>query len=104
MRSALIGLLGISALLVSSGARAAVQVLCHWEGGPLVAITVEGEVTAFGSYRYYGGSYYHIEVNRSGIWMLLDEPKPVLSIQLVGPREPITLVWSSHFAGGRCWR
>jgi hypothetical protein len=104
MRSALIGLFGLSALLVSSGARAAVEVLCRWDGGPLVAITVEGEVDAFSYYRYHGGSYYDIEVNRSGVWMMLDEPKPVLSIQPVGPRDPITVVWSRHFAGGRCWR
>ena len=80
------------------------QVLCHWEGGQLVAITVEGDVSAFSHYRYYGGNYYDVVANHSGIWMLLDEPKPVLSIQSVGPRQPITFVLSSHFAGGRCWR
>jgi hypothetical protein len=104
MKSALIGLFGLSALLISSGANAAVQVLCHWDGGPLVAITVEGEVTAFSHYRYYGGSYYDIVANRSGVWMLLDEPKAVLSIRPVGPRDPVTVVWSSHFLGGRCRR
>ena len=62
MRSAFVGLCGLSALLLSQSASAAVKVLCHWEGGPLVAITVEGEATAFSYYRYHGGSYYDIEV------------------------------------------
>jgi len=105
MRSALYGLLGLPALLLSSTAQAAVQVVCHWEGGPLVAITVEGEATAFSHYRYYGGSYYDIVVNRTGVWMLLDEPKPVLSVRPYWPAyQPINVVWSRHFAGGRCWR
>jgi hypothetical protein len=104
MRAALIGLLGLSALLVSSGANAAVQVLCRWEGRSLVAITIEGDVSAFNHHWYHGGSYYDIAVNRSGVWMLLDEPKAVLSVQSVGPRDPISFVWSAHFAGGRCWR
>jgi hypothetical protein len=104
MRSALFGLIGLSALLVTSSAMAAVQVLCRWEGGPLVAITVEGEATAFTDYRYHGGGYYDLAVNRSGIWMLLDEPKLVLGIQAVGPRDPIPVGWSPDFIGGRCWQ
>jgi hypothetical protein len=103
MRAALFGLLGLSALVISSGANAAVQVLCRWEGQSLVAITVEGDVSAFSEYRYYGGSYYDVAVNRSGVWMLLDEPRPVLSIQSVDP-DPVTFTWASHFDGGRCWR
>lgn len=105
MRSALFGLLGLSALLLSSSAQAAVRVVCHWEGGPLVAITVEGEASAFRHYRYYGGSYYDIVRNRTGVWMLLDEPKAVLSVQQYWPAyHPINVAWSRHFAGGRCWR
>jgi hypothetical protein len=54
--------------------------------------------------RYYGGGrYYDIEVTRSGAWLMLDEPKPVLSIQLIGTDDPIDVVFAPHFDGGRCW-
>ena len=105
MRPALTGLFALSALLVPSGAKAAMQVLCSWEGRMPVAITVEGDATAWRYYRYYGGgSYYDIEVTRSGVWLLLDEPKPVLSIQLIRPDDRIDMVWAAHFGGGRCWK
>ena len=87
-----------------SGANAAIQVLCNWEGRSLVAITVEGNAADLRYYHYYDNGYYEIEATRSGIWMLLDEPRPVLSIQLIGPDKPIGLVLRSDFAGGRCWR
>ena len=88
-----------------AGAEAAQQVLCSWEGGSRVAITVEGDAAAFRYYRYYrGGSYYDIEVTRSGVWLLLDEPKPVLRIQLIRPDHPIDVALTGHFRGGRCWR
>ena len=80
------------------------QVQCRWEGGPLVAITLEAERTSFGHYGYGGSTYYDITVTRSGVWMLLDERKPVLRIQTVGARNPTTVVWSTDFVGGRCWR
>ena len=70
-----------------------------------VAITVEGDAAALRYYRYYGGgSYYDIEVTRSGAWLLLDEPKPVLRIQLIQPDDRIDVVWAAHSAGGRCWK
>jgi hypothetical protein len=70
-----------------------------------VAITVEGDAAALRYARYYGGgSYYDIEVTRSGVWLLLDEPKPVLSIQLIRPDPAIGVVWSASFSGGRCWK
>jgi len=105
MRSALIGLSALAALQVPSSANAAMQVLCSWEGRSPVTITVEGDAAALRYYRYYGGdSYYDIEVTRSGVWMLLDEPKPVLSIQFIRPDDPIDVVLTAHFHGGRCWR
>jgi len=65
-----------------------------------VAITVEGDARDLHYYRYYGGaSYYDIEVTRSGIWLLLDEPKRVLSIQLVGPEtgaQTRATLWGRH--------
>jgi hypothetical protein len=52
MRSSLTGLFALAALLVPSGANAAMQVRCNWEGGARVAITVEGDATAW---RYHRG-------------------------------------------------
>ena len=105
MRSVLTGLFALVALLVPSYASAALQVLCNSQSGLPVAITVEGDARDLHYYRYYGGaSYYDIEVTRSGIWLLLDEPKRVLSIQLVGPHDPIDVVLTASFQGGRCWR
>jgi hypothetical protein len=105
MRSALTGLFALGALLVPSGAEAALQVRCSWEGRMPVAITVEGDAAALRYSRYYGGgSYYDIAVTRSGVWLLLDEPKPVLSIQLIRPDHPITVVLDATFDGGRCWK
>ena len=105
MRSALSGLVALAALLVPSGANAAMQVRCNWEGRMPVAITVEGDASDWRYQRYYGrGSYYDVVVTRSGVWMLLDEPKPVLSVQLIRPYDRIDVVWSAHFGGGRCWR
>ena len=70
-----------------------------------VAITVEGDAAGWRYHRYYGGdSYYDIEVTRSGVWLLLEEPKPVLRIQLIGPDHPIDLALTADFHGGRCWR
>jgi hypothetical protein len=105
MRSALTGLLALAALLAPSGAKAAQQILCSWEGRSRVAITVEGDAAAWRYHRYYGrASYYDIVATRSGVWLLLDEPKPVLRIQLIQPDDPIDVVLSAHFRGGRCWR
>jgi len=105
MRSLLTGLIALAALLVSPGAKAAQQILCGSEGGPTFAITVEGDASAFRYQRYYGGgSYYDIDVTRSGVWLLLDEPRRVISIQLIGPDDPIDLVLTPYFQGGRCWR
>jgi hypothetical protein len=105
MRSALTGLFALGAFLVPSGAEAALQVRCNLEGGTPVAITVEGDVNALRYSNYHGGgSYYDIAVTRSGVWLLLDEPKPVLSIQLIRPDPPIAVVFDASFAGGRCWR
>jgi hypothetical protein len=105
MRSALTGLFALAALLIPSGANAAMQFLCTLEGGAPVAITVEGDADALRYDRYYGGGrYYDIAVTRSGAWLLLDEPKPVLRIQLIGPDDPIEVVFAPRFGGGRCWR
>jgi hypothetical protein len=105
MRSALTGLFALGAFLVPSGAEAAQQVRCNLDGTTPVAITVEGNVTALRYSHYYGGgSYYDIVVTRSGVWLLLDEPKPVLSIELIGPRHPIPVAFDASFEGGRCWK
>ena len=105
MRSALTGLFALAALLVPSGAEAALQILCSWEGRMPVAITVEGDAAAVRHYGYYGdGSYYDIAVTRSGAWLLLDEPKLVLSIQLIRPDDPVDVAFAAHFDGGRCWK
>ena len=105
MRSALTGLLALGALLVPSGAEAALQVRCSWEGRMPVAITVEGDAAALRYARYHGGaSYYDIEVTRSGVWLMLDEPKPVLRVQLIRPGDPIDVVLAASFEGGRCWK
>ena len=104
MKSALTGLIALAALLVSPSAKAAQQVLCNSEGSTF-AITVEGDASAFRYQRYYGGGgYYDIEATRSGVWLLLDEPRRVISIQLIGPDDPIDLVLTPYFQGGRCWR
>ena len=102
MRSALTGLFALAALLAPSDANAALLFLCRWEGGAPVAITVEADATAL--LYYGGGSYYDIEVTRSGVWLLLDEPKRVLSIQLVRPGDPIDVVLAASFDGGPCWK
>ena len=110
MRPALTGLFALGVLLVPSGAEAALQIRCSWEGRMPVAITVEDDNTPFGYPRYFGGSYfgggsyYDIVATRSGVWLLLDEPKPVLSIQMIWPDPPITVVLDASFDGGRCWR
>ena len=91
-------------LLVPSGANAALQFRCNWEGTP-VAITVEGDAAALLYSPYHGGSnYYDIAVTRSGVWLLLNEPKPVLSIQVIQPGYPIGVPVAVTFEGGRCWR
>ena len=91
-------------LLVPSGAKAALQFRCNWEGIP-VAITVEGDAAALRYTSYHAGSsYYDIAVTRSGVWLLLDEPKPVLSIQVIQPGDPIGVPVAVTFEGGRCWR
>lgn len=70
-----------------------------------VAITVEGDANALRYSPYdVGGSYYDIVATRSGVWLLLDEPKPVLSIQMIWPDPPITVVLDASFDGGRCWK
>ena len=66
MRSSLTGLFALAALLVPSAANAAMQVRCSWEGGVRVAITVEGDATAWRYHRWYG-SYYDIVATRSGV-------------------------------------
>jgi len=105
MRSALTGLFALTALLVPFDAKAAMQVLCRWEGRMPVAISVEADASDFDDYRTYGGgSYYDIEVTRSGVWLLLDQPKPVLGIKLIAPDDPIDVALASRFEGGRCWR
>ena len=53
MRSSLTGLFALAALLVPSAANAAMQVRCSWEGGVRVAITVEGDATAWRYHRWY---------------------------------------------------
>jgi hypothetical protein len=105
MRTALTGLFALAPLLlVPSGANAALQFRCNWEGTP-VAITVEGDASALRYSPYHAGSsYYDIAVTRSGVWLLLDEPKPVLSIQLIRPGDPIGVSVAASFEGGRCWR
>ena len=105
MRSAFTGLFALAAfLLMASGANAALQFRCIWEGRP-VAITVEGDAgDLLYSQHYAGSGYYDIAVTRSGVWLLLDEPKPVLSIQLVRPGSPIGLPVTASLEGGRCWR
>jgi hypothetical protein len=103
MRRARTSLLALAALmLVPSGANAALQFRCNWEGRP-VAITVEGNAAAL-RYSHDGSSYYDIVVTRSGVWLLLGEPKPLLSIQLIRPGSPIGLPVAASFEGGRCWR
>ena len=69
-----------------------------------VAITVEGDAADLRYYHYGGGSYYDIEVTRSGVWLLLDEPRLVLGIQLIRPDDPIDVALAAHFDGGRCWK
>ena len=105
MRQALTGLFALGVLIVPSGAEAAMQFRCSWEGRMPVAITVEGDANALRYSRYdVSGSYYDIEVTRSGIWLLLDEPKPVLRIQIIRPDPPIDVVLTASFGGGRCWK
>lgn len=104
MRSAFTGLFALGALLVPSGAEAALQIRCSWEGRMPVAITVEGDTPPFLYSGYYGGgSYYDIVVTRSGVWLLLDEPRLVLSVQIIRPDPPIDVVLAASFGGGRCW-
>ena len=107
MRSALTGLFALAAfLLVPSGANAAMQFRCNWEGRP-VAITVEGDAgDLLYSHHYAGSGYYDIAVTRSGVWLLLDEPKPVLSIQLVRPGlgDWIGLPVAASLEGARCYK
>lgn len=95
MRPALTGLFALGVLLVSSGAEAAMQFRCSWEGRMPVAITVEGDANALRYSPYdVGGSYYDIVATRSGVWLLLDEPKPVLSIQMIWPDPPLPWCWT----------
>jgi len=100
MRSALAGLFALAALLVASMAQAAVEVHCNWEGEVPVAITVEGDAAGF---RYFGSSY-EIAVTRDGAWLLLDEPRQVLSVKLTRPNPSIAMGLGPTFAGGRCWK
>jgi hypothetical protein len=100
MRSALTGLFALSALLVPSIANAAAEVHCNWEGQVPVAITVEGDAADF---RYFGSSY-EITVTRDGAWLLLDEPRHVLSVKVTGPNPSIVMGLGPHFSGGRCWK
>jgi hypothetical protein len=103
MRSALARLFALAALLVASDAKAAQVILCNWEGRMPVAITVEGDVADLRYYAHDSGGY-DIKVLRSGVWLLLDKPRPVLGIQLIQPDAPIDVAFASHFDGGRCWR
>jgi hypothetical protein len=100
MRSARAGLFVLSALLVPSIANAAAEVRCNWEGQVPVAITVEGDAADF---RYFGNSY-EIAATRDGAWLLLDEPRLVLSVKVTGPNPPIVMGLGPYFTGGRCWR
>jgi len=100
MRSALTGLFALTAILVPSIANAAVEVHCNWEGEVPVAITVEGDDAGFRSF----GSSYEIALTRDGAWLLLDEPRRVSSVKLIGPNPPISMGLGAHFRGGRCWK
>lgn len=100
MRSALTGLFALSAILAPSMANAAVQVHCNWEGEVPVAITVEGDAAAFLDF----GNSYEIAATRDGAWLLLDEPRLVLSVKVTGPNPPIVMGLGPHFTGGRCWK
>jgi hypothetical protein len=107
MRSVLAGLFALTMFLDLPSAKAAMQVSCNWEGRIPVAITVEGDASAFISFGPSGfahSSYYLIEVTNSGVWMLLNEPKPVLGIRMVGPRQPIDLALSLDAGSRRCWK
>jgi hypothetical protein len=111
MRSALTGLFALAALLMPSVAQAAMMLLCSWEGRAPVAITVDADAAT--ALRYdRGSSYYAIEATKSGVWVLLDEPKLVLSIKLqmiVRPGDPNAGEWvdvtlAPYFDSGRCWK
>lgn len=107
MRAALAGLFVLTMVFAVPSANAAMQVSCNWEGKIPVAITVEGDASAFISFGPSGfahSSYYLIEVTGSGVWMLLNEPKPVLGIRMVGPRQPIELALSLDAGNRRCWK
>jgi hypothetical protein len=88
-------------------ANAAMQVFCDWEGKIPVAITVEGDASAFASFGPFGfvnAGYYEIEITNFGVWMLLNEPKPVLSVQMIGPRKPIDLALGLDPGSRQCWK
>ena len=107
MRPAHAGLLALTLFLDLPSANAAMQVLCNWDGRLPVAITVEGDASAFYSFGAFGSfsdGYYEIEITNSGVWMLLNEPKPVLSIQMIGSRKPIDLALALDAGCGRCWK
>lgn len=108
MRSAFAGLFALVALFMPSGAEAAMMFLCNWEGRAPVAITVDADAGT--ALRYdRGSSYYAIQATRSGVWVLLDEPKLVLGIKMiVRPGDPnsdwVDVALARHFESGRCWK
>jgi hypothetical protein len=102
MRSGFAGTLALTALLMPTGANAAMQVNCVWEGRTPVAITVEGDGAFWRDYDL--GAYYEIEVNKVGTWLLLDEPRPVLAIQVSEADKPIGVALAIRSNGGRCWK
>jgi hypothetical protein len=87
MRLVLAGLLALAAPLMPSGAKAAMQVNCIWERRTPVAITVEGDGAFWREHDR--GAYYDVEVNKLRVWLLLDQPRPALSIHLTQPDNPI---------------
>ena len=107
MKSALTGLVTLTAILLGpSVANAAMEFRCNWEGRP-VAITVDSDAgDLLYSQHYAGTGYYAISVTRTGVWLLLDEPKPVLSIKLVRPDEGqrIGLPVKDSLEGARCYK
>ena len=106
MRPALAGLFALTTVLgLAPEANAAMQVRCNWEGRIPVAITVEADVDAFLPFSpFVSTGYYQIEFTNSATWMLLNTPKPVLSIQMVGPGKPIDLALALDARHARCWR
>ena len=101
------GLFVLTMVFAVPPANAAMQVSCNWEGSIPVAITVEGDASAFYSFslfRSLNQAYYEIEITSFGIWMLLNEPKPVLSVRMVGPRKPVDMALGLEPGSRRCWK